>query len=340
VYRFSEVKSHSVIGTFAPARTAITVASIFATALLALAAVTSHAQSEPKVTPLYDGVGSDYVTRLSTPMGIYYDTVKNECYVADTGNGQVVVFDASGMPVFRFYHYVTGRGATPVAGQPQNLTVDKTGRIYLVDTQAPYLDVLDPQGRSIVHIDVPADKCGAPERFTHVTQGTDGTIYALTGCTPPRVAVIHDLAIANMTTLHNPDGDHFCVTGFAADLDGRLWLTSACGTKMVQLYAQDGSQVRAFGKHDTGYENFAFPAGIAVGKDGSLWVADSIRQILVHFDNEGNLLAMIGGKGTQPGSFEYPCAVATDGANRVYVLERQGGRYQCLEVLDAAATKN
>lgn len=109
---------------------------------------------------------------------------------------------------------------------------------------------------------------------------------------------------------------------------------------MVQLYAQDGSLVRAFGKHDTGYENFAFPAGITVGKDGSLWIVDTIRQVLGHYDHEGTLLAVIGGKGSQPGAFEYPCAVATDGASRVFVLERQGSRYQCIEVLENAATKN
>ena len=339
MYRLSETKSHSVIGTLASRGAAAFTASLFATALLVLPAATSHAQSvPPKVTPLYEGVGADYVTRLSQPMGIYYDTVKNECYVADTGNGQVVVFNASGMPVFRFYHYVAGRNEALVTGQPQNLTVDKTGRIYLVDMQADYLDLLDPQGRSISHIAVPADRCGSPERFTYVTQGADGTIYALTGCTPPRVAVIHDAAVAGVTVLQTPERP--CVTGFASDSNGRFWLTSACGTRMVQLFGPDGALVRAFGKHDTGYENFAFPAGIAVAKDGSLWIVDSIRQVLCHYNNEGTLLAIVGGKGSLPGAFEYPCAVAPDGGSRLFVLARQGSRYQCLQVEDNAASKN
>jgi sugar lactone lactonase YvrE len=342
VYRLLETRSHSVIGLFRPRRARSRAAVLLAAALLPLVATISHAQSgKTQVRPLYEGVGSDYVTRFSDPMGIYYDPVKDECYIADTGNGQVVVFNASGMPVFRFYHYVAGRGGMLVTGQPQNLVVDATGRIFLVDTRASYIDVLDPQGRSLVHIDVPSDQCGEPERFTHVTQGIDGTVYAVTACKTARVAVIHDAAIASVITLHNPDADRFCVTGFAADPEGRFWMTNQCSQKMVQLYAADGSLVRAFGKHDTGYENFAFPAGIAVSRDGKLWIVDSIRQVVTHFDSEGNLLAMVGGKGSQPGAFEYPCAVATDGASRLFVLERQGSRYQCLQIMeDEAATQN
>ena len=48
---------------------------------------------------------------------------------------------------------------------------------------------------------------------------------------------------------------------------------------------------------------------------------------------------MIGGKGSQPGSFQYPSAVATDGDSRLFVLERQGSRYQCLQIMDGVAAK-
>jgi hypothetical protein len=105
----------------------------------------------------------------------------------------------------------------------------------------------------------------------------------------------------------------------------------------VQLYSPEGELVRAFGKHDTGFENFAFPAGLVVTNNGDLWVVDTIRQVVSRFNQEGKLLAMIGGKGSQPGAFEYPSAVATDGASLLFVLERQGSRYQCLRINDGAA---
>jgi sugar lactone lactonase YvrE len=334
-----KIRSHSDIRPLAACARG---AAFFATSLLLFTVAVSHAQSETQVRPLYEGVGSNYSTPLEDPMGIYFDRVKNEVYVADTGNGMVVIFNESGMPVYRFRHDVRNARGRLVRGEPMSTVVDEKGTIYLVDSQAPYVDVLDQRGRSQGHIEVPADNCGQPERFTLLAIDDKQTVYAVTGCKAPRVAVIEDgETVARMITLHDPEADRSCITGFAVGADGRFYLTDACAPRMVQIYGPDGALAMAFGKHDTGYDNFAFPAGIAVSPDGGMWIADSIRQVVSHFDHEGKLLTMIGGKGTQPGSFEYPSAVATDGASRLFVLERQGRRYQCLQVQEGvAATKN
>ena len=288
-----------------------------------------------RVQVLYECAGWNPGTPFSRPLGIFFDPQREECYVADTGNGQVVVFNKDGMPVYRFYHDVPGRSDEPVPGQPRSLVVDDTGRIYLVDSQVPYIDVLNPRGLSTGHIDVPPDQCGQPERFVYVAIGRDQTVYAVTACVLPRVAVIRDGAtVSSVITLHNPEAERSCVTGLAVDPEGRLVITDACAPRVVQIYGPDGQLVRAFGKHETGYENFGFSAGVAVTDIGDLWIADSIRQVASRFDHEGNLLAMIGGKGSQPGAFEYPSAVATDGGRRVFVLEREGRRYQCFQILE------
>jgi sugar lactone lactonase YvrE len=273
-------------------------------------------------------------------MGICFDPVKKECYVADTGNGQVVVFNESGMPVYRFYHYVTNAKGKAVLGQPRSIVVDNTGTIFLVDSDAPYLDVMDPRGRSIRHIDVPSDNCGQPERFIGVALAPDQTVRAVTGCVAPRVATIRDgETITGTVTLVLPDMERRCVTGIAVDRDGLIYVADACAPRMVQIYGPDGAFQSAFGGHDTGYENFAFSAGIAVTNNGDLWIADSIRQVVSRFTHEGKLVAMVGGKGSQPGAFEYPSAVATDGESLLFVLERKGHRYQCLQIIEGAGAE-
>jgi sugar lactone lactonase YvrE len=143
--------------------------------------------------------------------------------------------------------------------------------------------------------------------------------------------------VSTTIALRNPEGGRSCVTGFAVDRAGRMYISDVCAPLMVQIYGPDGAFIRAFGKHDTGYENFSFSAGIVVTDDGDLWIADSIRQVVGRFSHEGKLLAMIGGKGSQPGAFDYPCAVATDGENRLFVLERKGSRYQCLQIIEEGA---
>jgi sugar lactone lactonase YvrE len=293
----------------------------------------ANAEDAPAVTPLYAGVGAHDSTPLSNPLGIHYDTIKRECYVADTGNGQVVVFNESGMPVYRFPHLVPGPNDEPKPGEPRSIVVDADGAIYLIDSQVPYIDVLDPRGRNIRKIDVPDDACGQPERFSYVALGPDRVVHAITACKTPRVMTIGaDGSITRTVALKLPDAERACVSGFTLDRDGRIYITNQCATLMVQIYSPDGALVRAFGKHDTGFENFAFPAGLVVTGNGDLWVVDTIRQVISRFNHEGTLLTMIGGKGSRPGAFEYPSAVASDGESLLFVLERQGSRYQCLRI--------
>jgi sugar lactone lactonase YvrE len=299
--------------------------------------------TDSPVTPLYAGVGAHYSTPLANPMGIFFDNVKKECYVADTGNGQVVVFNTSGMPIYRFPHLVPGRGDEPRPGEPRSVAVDAHGDIYVVDGMVPYIDVLDVRGRSLARIDVPDDSCGQPERFVQLALGADQSVYAITACRIPRVVAIgDDHAVARIITLRPAQDERACINGFTLDQTGNIYITNSCATLMVQIYAPDGAFLRAFGKHDTGFENFAVPAGLAVTGNGDLWVVDTIRQVVSRFDHEGKLLAMIGGKGSQPGAFEYPSAVATDGGSLLFVLERQGGRYQCFQIHpeEGAASEN
>lgn len=297
-----------------------------------------QAQNTAPVTPLYAGVGAHDSTPLSTPLGIHFDTIKRECYVTDTGNGQVVVFNENGMPIYRFPHLVPGSGGDLKPGEPKSIVVDASGAIYLIDSQVPYIDVLDPRGRTIRGIDVPDDDCGQPERYIYLALGPERVVHAITACRTPRVMAIGENgAIARTIELQVPDAERACVSGFALDREGRIYITNQCATFMVQIYSPDGALVRAFGKHDTGFENFAFPAGLVVTNNGDLWVVDTIRQVVSRFDQEGKLLTMIGGKGSQPGAFEYPSAVATDGESLLFVLERQGSRYQCLRINDGTA---
>ena len=331
MYRRLKTRSHSDHRT--PGATTLVVLAVVAVFGATVASdVTAQSLRESPVTPLYAGFGAHESTPFASAIGIFYDRVKSECYVADTGNGRVVVFNSSGMPVYRFTHMLKDDNGEPFAGEPRSIVVDSKGTLYLIDGRVPYLDVLDPRGRSIRHIDVPDDGCGQPERFVQVALGANQDVYAITACKRPRVMVTgEDGSIARTVLLQAPD-ERACINGFTLDREGHIYITNACASLMVQEYSPEGELLRAFGKHDTGFENFAVPAGLAVTNDGQLWIVDTIRQVVSRFDHEGKLLSMIGGKGSQPGAFEYPSAVATDGESLLFVLERQGSRYQCFRI--------
>jgi DNA-binding beta-propeller fold protein YncE len=289
---------------------------------------------------LYQGSGYTPGKALSRPLGIFFDKGRNETYIADTGNHQVIVYDDAGMPLYRFYHNVeTARGKQ--LGEPKSIVVDSQGLIFLSDAAVPYLDVLDHRGRRVKTISPPDQGRAAGDRFDYLALGPNDRVYATIACGEKRsVAVITpDLEIERVIHLEATADEMLCTTGIGVDGAGKIYITDPCGELMVQVYDVEGRFQSGFGRHDTGFENFSFPAGIVVMPGGEIWVVDTLRQIASCFNLDGEFLSYIGGKGSQIGAFEYPTALATDGKDRLFVLERAGERFQCFQISRDAESK-
>ncbi len=283
---------------------------------------------------LHIGNGYSAGADLSRPLGIFHDSINNECYIADTGNHQVVVFDENGMPIFRFYHHVTVNGEKRL-GEPKHIVVDTEGQIYLTDAAVPYLDILDRNGRQIATVEPPYEECGEHARFDGVAIGPDKKVYATISCDAGRfVGVIgFDYELERIIELEPGGPGKACVTAIDVDADGMIYVTDPCAELMVQIYDANGKFRIGFGKHDSGFENFSHPTSISVMPTGDIWVVDSIRQVVSCFTPTGEFISYVGGKGDHPGAFNYPSGVDTDGKDRLFVVERAGNRYQCFRIV-------
>ena len=95
---------------------------------------------------------------------------------------------------------------------------------------------------------------------------------------------------------------------------------------------RDVAALEVIGSTGQGQGQFQSPQGLAVGPDGSLYVADSLNQRIQKFDAQGQFAAALGGEGdsTLPGQFKEPwdVAVAPDGS--VYVADTWNHRVQHL----------
>src|SRR5260370_18122502 len=73
------------------------------------------------------------------------------------------------------------------------------------------------------------------------------------------------------------------------------------------------------------------PEGIAIDRDGNLWVADYGRDRVVKLAPDGRLLLSWGGRGSGPGEFVGPKGVAIDpSSGRLYVPDTGTARVQRL----------
>ncbi len=72
--------------------------------------------------------------------------------------------------------------------------------------------------------------------------------------------------------------------------DERIFVTDT-GNERVQVFANDGTFITAFGGYGSGDGQFIEPTGIVAAPDGSIWVADSGNARLQQFTPEGEFIS-------------------------------------------------
>jgi sugar lactone lactonase YvrE len=88
---------------------------------------------------------------------------------------------------------------------------------------------------------------------------------------------------------------------------------------MVQVIDRTATVVRTMGEAD----KLAFPNGLAVDKDGNVYLADSNNGRLMVYGSDGSARAQVG-RGSGEGNLGLPRGVAVDGAGRVFVGDATG----------------
>jgi DNA-binding beta-propeller fold protein YncE len=143
---------------------------------------------------------------------------------------------------------------------------------------------------------------------------------------------------------------HFAVLpnpgGIALDAAGNIYLTHihASGQSkddagdFVSVYDPDGTLLRRWGQSGTAAGEFDCPGGIAVAKDGRVYVADQTNHRIQVFDQTGMFLLQWGEYGNEPGQFGGkggpksrvggPQFVAFDSAGNVWTTEGANCRVQ------------
>lgn len=96
--------------------------------------------------------------------------------------------------------------------------------------------------------------------------------------------------------------------------DDRLYV-SDFGDFKVKVYTLDGEFVRSVGKYGNGYGMFVRPKGIAVDREGVLYVVDAGFQNVQMFNEQGQLLMFFGGPYQGPGTMYLPAKVTIDYEN-------------------------
>lgn len=314
--------------------------------MLVLCGASSSAQRAPPSQPPerpypYDVVPVDAIRGhllegpFKEPMGVSYDTVADELYVADSKSGLIGIFDPRGAPVFSF-------GGPAMLVDPQRVEALADGTIVVLDNGDRALKRFNYRGQVLPDLSCDYPAVGGwpagTARIGAFTFDRAGRLY-VADLERPQV-LVYDARHEFVRALRSsPKGAQFRrITALAVSSDGLLAVTDFEATP-VQVIDTQGGLVSAFGRRDIGRDSFTAPFDVDFDEDGFLYVVDMLRHEVKVFDVKGQFLAQFGGwfsansGGRAPGEMLYPTSLAIAPGGLLYVSERFGMRVQLFKRL-------
>jgi DNA-binding beta-propeller fold protein YncE len=237
--------------------------------------------------------------QLNLPRGITQDSEGN-FYVVDTQNERIQKFDKDGKWLAMFGSKGGGNGQfnpysedAPGTG-PGGIAVDSAGNIYVADTWNHRIQKFDKDGKFLI--------------------AWGGFI---------------NLADAAASGAPENDSKFYGPRGIAIGPDGNVYVTDT-GNKRVSIFTPEGTFVRQISSGVTSTlaaQLYAYdkdgemnePIGIAVDKDGTVYVADTHNYRIQKFDKDGKFVSLwtMPTGSWDPGPYVEPF-MALDGAGNLY----------------------
>ncbi len=250
---------------------------------------------------------------------------RGRIYVCDTVLGGLEIIDLEA----RTFDYFQPRGLGALE-KPINCFVDRTdGRLYVADPERGQVVVFDS---TLAYV----GGLGGGERIRPTDVFVDETTIWVVDIAGARVHAYDRRSFRHLAALPNDTADA------AARLyqPTNLWVAgdriyvSDFGDFKVKIYSRAGDYLGSVGSYGRALGQFVRPKGIAVDRDGNLYVVDAGFENIQIFDKEGRLLMFFGGPYHGPGDMWLPAKVVIDYDDldyfRPYVDERFDLKYLIL----------
>ncbi len=216
---------------------------------------------------------------LKGPLGVA--TAKDRVYIADSGNGRVVVVDLEGKYLYAFNVL---EKESKKSSYPVGITVDDSGQIYVSDLYAQVIKVFNSNGKYLK--DFPRNKAlvERPLALTyakskiHVTDIGDQTVK------------IFDRGGKLLSQFGRPgkgDRQFAYPNSLAVTEDGTI-LVADSNNSRVQVFDSQGKLLHVFSK------DLVLPKGIVVDKQQRVHVTDALSRKVFVFNKKGNFLFSYG----------------------------------------------
>ena len=113
-----------------------------------------------------------------------------------------------------------------------------------------------------------------------------------------------------------------------------LFVGDTLNFRVQEIDAQTGAQRSALGGLGEGAGDTPRIKGLGIDDRGRIWISDAHLDRLSVFGPDGQLVAVIGGRGADAGRFSFPAGIAVAADGRIAVADSLNRRIQILRVND------
>ncbi|MDH5784231.1 MAG: hypothetical protein OEZ16_01315 [Chromatiales bacterium] len=247
-------------------------------------------------------------------------------YVSDTIHRGVVMFDIPGK---RFKIFGTeGKGAL---FKPIGIDVAENGEVFVLDNGAHRVAVYSADGNYLrafagkADLDRPAGLAVSGSRVYVVDTGgvssQNHRVQVYDANSGKRLATIGKRGVE--------EGEFNLPLMIDADAKGNTYIMDS-GNFRVQRFDENDKFHSTFGEVGIRFGQFARPKGLAVDGEGNIYVTDASFSNFQIFNNSGELLMFIGGRGevNEPAKFGLLAGIDVDEDGRIYVVDQFYGKVE------------
>ncbi|HEY1470706.1 MAG TPA: SMP-30/gluconolactonase/LRE family protein [Candidatus Acidoferrum sp.] len=211
--------------------------------------------------------------------------------------------------------------------EPYGSAVDSKGNLYVADQKVGAIFIFNTDTRAVELI-----KNGVHAHFVRIIGLAMDDNDRLFVSDP---GLRHVLVFSKMHKAEDVISEGMVSPGgLAIDTQNRLLYVTDTELDQVLVYDADSFKlIRKMGttghKHElTEPGDFAKPTGVAVDREGNLYVADTWNNRIEIFDADGKLISTFGKEGDGPGYFGRPKGVAIDSDGHIWVADGIQDRVQ------------
>ncbi len=200
-------------------------------------------------------------------------------------------------------------------GEPAGVAVNSKGHIYLYTRTGEAGDIADRRSAQLYEFDANGNyvrEIGGPNNYV--------------------MGWAHSVRVDSADNIWIVDAGTHLVSKWSPS--GRLLLTLGRRPESVDAWLPQRAvgERRRLGLARDEVGSFAEPTDIAFDSKGNLFVSDGYDNAYVHkFNTYGEFITRWGSRGSGPGQFQTPHAIAVDANDNVYVADRSNNRIQVFD---------